>query len=298
MFVALALQAVPASAATTVGQTFTPGPVVCVTNDLSVLQDGVSSGNSYVVPSGGGVITRWSFEAATLPGTVLLALRVFTKQASPNYTAIAESTFQTLAASQLNTFPTRIPVSGGELIGFRATGNVGNFPCAIVPGSPVDQVAFTLPASTLGTSASHTQTADRRLDLSANLEPDADRDGFGDETQDLCPTQAGTQGPCVTCKGQVATIVGTNLPDAIVGTAGNDVIALLGGADQARAKAGNDLVCGGRGNDDLRGQTGKDKLFGEKGKDELNGGGGKGDLCNGGKGSDDAKGSCEKERSI
>jgi hypothetical protein len=31
----------------------------------------------------------------------------------------------------------------------------------------------------------------------ATIEPDADGDGFGDETQDQCPSQAGTQGQCV-----------------------------------------------------------------------------------------------------
>ena len=35
-----------------------------------------------------------------------------------------------------------------------------------------------------------------RLLLSAQLEPDADHDGYGDETQDQCPTDAATQGPC------------------------------------------------------------------------------------------------------
>ena len=30
----------------------------------------------------------------------------------------------------------------------------------------------------------------------ARLEADADRDGFGDETQDQCPTDASTQGAC------------------------------------------------------------------------------------------------------
>src|SRR5262249_49078219 len=34
--------------------------------------------------------------------------------------------------------------------------------------------------------------------VSAVIEPDADHDGFGDETQDQCPTQATTQGPCDT----------------------------------------------------------------------------------------------------
>jgi hypothetical protein len=34
--------------------------------------------------------------------------------------------------------------------------------------------------------------------VQADIEPDADHDGFGDETQDQCPTQATTQGPCDT----------------------------------------------------------------------------------------------------
>jgi hypothetical protein len=32
--------------------------------------------------------------------------------------------------------------------------------------------------------------------VAATIEPDADGDGFGDETQDQCPRQASTQGPC------------------------------------------------------------------------------------------------------
>jgi hypothetical protein len=34
--------------------------------------------------------------------------------------------------------------------------------------------------------------------VAGTIEPDADGDGFGDETQDQCPTQATTQGPCDT----------------------------------------------------------------------------------------------------
>jgi hypothetical protein len=32
--------------------------------------------------------------------------------------------------------------------------------------------------------------------VNADVEPDADADGFGDETQDFCDTDAATQGPC------------------------------------------------------------------------------------------------------
>ena len=34
----------------------------------------------------------------------------------------------------------------------------------------------------------------KRVNIQATLEPDADGDGYGDETQDLCPSQAATRG--------------------------------------------------------------------------------------------------------
>jgi hypothetical protein len=40
--------------------------------------------------------------------------------------------------------------------------------------------------------------ATEELLVQADIEPDADHDGFGDETQDQCPSQATTQGPCDT----------------------------------------------------------------------------------------------------
>lgn len=100
----------------------------------------------------------------------------------------------------------------------------------------------------------------------------------------------------LTCRGERATIVGTDGSDEIVGTTGRDVIAALGGNDQVKALAGNDLVCGGAGKDSLRGGKNKDKLYGQKGKDKLSGGGGK-DRCVGGKKDDSAK-KCEVEKSI
>ena len=40
--------------------------------------------------------------------------------------------------------------------------------------------------------------APNELLVAATIEPDADSDGFGDETQDQCPSQATTQGACDT----------------------------------------------------------------------------------------------------
>jgi hypothetical protein len=102
--------------------------------------------------------------------------------------------------------------------------------------------------------------------------------------------------PTVTCRGKVATLVGTGGVDSILGTGGNDVIAALGGNDKINARGGKDLVCAGGGKDRVNGKGGRDRLFGEAGNDRLNGGAGK-DRCNGGPGKDRAR-KCEKEKSI
>jgi Ca2+-binding RTX toxin-like protein len=131
-----------------------------------------------------------------------------------------------------------------------------------------------------------------RIDIAAKVEPDSDRDGFGDETQDQCPTNATVQGPCPlppapppTCRGKPATVVGTSGNDVRKGTSGKDVIVGLGGNDKLSGLAGNDLICGRAGKDTLNGGKGNDKLYGNAGKDTLNGGPGK-DKLKGGRGRD------------
>jgi Ca2+-binding RTX toxin-like protein len=126
--------------------------------------------------------------------------------------------------------------------------------------------------------------------FNADVEPDCDKDGLGDETQDQ------NLSTCPTCKGKRATIVGTNGNDVRSGTPGRDVIVGLGGQDKLSGNAGNDLVCGGKGKDNLYGGKGKDALLGQGAKDKLHGGGGK-DTCKGGKGNDSAT-ACEVEKSI
>jgi Ca2+-binding RTX toxin-like protein len=99
-----------------------------------------------------------------------------------------------------------------------------------------------------------------------------------------------------TCKGQQATIVGTEGNDVRSGTPGRDVMVGLGGNDSLSGLGGNDLICGGSGKDKLMGGAGSDTLLGQGGKDKLKGGGGK-DLCKGGKGNDSAS-KCEVEKSM
>jgi Ca2+-binding RTX toxin-like protein len=106
-----------------------------------------------------------------------------------------------------------------------------------------------------------------------------------------------------TCRGQRATIIGTQGADQLQGTAGLDVIVSFEGDDQVFGLGGKDVVCGGAGNDkeaggpgkdDLSGEAGRDKLKGGAGKDKLRGGAAK-DVLRGGKGRDLLKGGAGKD---
>jgi hypothetical protein len=289
---AAALIAIPssASAATQIGETFAPVAPACSEN-FTFLQS-VSPGAQYAAPAAG-VITSWSFEADAAPPP--LKFKVARPAGVNTFTMIGESALVTPQLNVLNTYPVQIPVQAGDTIGFyTSTAGQCNRPRSdyryhykkgdVVPPTMAD---FTLNTVT-----------EYQLDLSALLEPDCDKDGLGDETQDKnlsspsCPAQPSQPG----CKGQLPTITGTDGPDVIVGTPGADVITAMGGNDKVNGLGGKDLICGGAGKDTLRGGKGKDTVLGQAGKDKLKGGGGK-DICKGGKGNDTAS-KCEVKKSI
>lgn len=125
--------------------------------------------------------------------------------------------------------------------------------------------------------------ADQEILLQYTVEPDADGDNYGDESQDFCDGKAGTVYGCP----ESSVIEGTSGRDVIQGTPGNDLIL---------ARGGKDIVFGGDGNDVILGGGGKDRLFGGGGNDTLIGGAAK-DRCDGGDGADTAK-QCERRRNL
>ena len=78
-----------------------------------------------------------------------------------------------------------------------------------------------------------------------------------------------------TCRGEVATIVGTEQAEVIVGTDGADVIIAKGGGDTIRSLQGADIVCAGAGTDRVHGGKGRDALEGGNAADALVGGKGR-----------------------
>ena len=189
MFGALAPSAL---GAVTVGQTFTPD--VGFGGAGTWIQWG-SPGNTYTVPANG-VITSWSFEAAA-GTTPALKLKVVRSAGGSDYTTVGESRAETPLPSRLNTWPTRISVNQGDLIGHGYSGTT----LGARDGAAFNTVELCCDDPVLdpppGTTATYRiDSSNYQIDVAAVLEPDADHDGFGDESQDQCPTNANTQGPC------------------------------------------------------------------------------------------------------
>jgi hypothetical protein len=170
-----------ASAATQVGHTLMPGGACSLGFTWLQLQ--------YSAPSDG-VITGWDFQAGAAPPQ--LKFKVGRLVSGSTYSIVGESGIVTPAASTLNHYLVRIPVKADDLIGFYTVTTGGCDQGVMNPSftelTATGDVAPGAQASFIGEAF--------QMDVSASLEPDADHDGFGDETQDQCPTNASTQGPC------------------------------------------------------------------------------------------------------
>jgi hypothetical protein len=179
-----------ASAATTLGQTFpatADGSCVGTMAGYEVVQRQSASGPSYAAPSPG-VLTSWSFEGSSQPTT--LTLRVFRPTGTPQeFTVIAEGgPLQSIAASSgPHSFPTQISVAAGDLIGIHSTDGA----CAnnsLNSGDIYD--ARLLSIVPVGMTGVYSEGSGKVFDIAASLEPDCDKDGLGDETQDSNVTAA------------------------------------------------------------------------------------------------------------
>jgi hypothetical protein len=320
--------AVPASAsgAVTIGSNlagaanflFGCGNNTCTVTQRDLLVSATASGG-LVAPSDG-VVVRWRIKVGP-NGTTPVALRIIRRPEPVSEASTGGGTGPTVTppANQTSTYDVQLPIFAGNSVGID---------CCATPAGGSNVFSSSSGATLVGWDPALVDNAparspnvspaafnDLQLLVNADIEPDCDNDGLGDETQDpnissCAPPPPGTTPPPigipppgsppgtppVTCRGLNATIVGTEGSDVRTASQGQDVIAGLGGNDTLSGLGGKDVICGGRGKDTLRGGKGKDTLLGQKGKDTLRGGGGK-DVCKGGKGNDTAS-KCEVEKSI
>lgn len=192
---AVVIGAVPqtAAAGTNIGATC-EAPSYQTTTIMQFSVD--SSAPSYTVPAGGGILTRWAIsrEAGAIPNPT--KLKLFRLTAAPTSFIVVADEQQTVSAGY-NEFAARIPVSGGEVLGLYGATQTPY--CAGV-GSTLNRAVTLTPLGDLTLNSAATanmpggpQTV---LDVAAYIEPDADGDGFGDESQDACPINSSTQGSC------------------------------------------------------------------------------------------------------
>ena len=154
---------------------------------------------SYSVPTPGGVLTSWTIHLQRSDAAGDVTLKTLKPQSAPNvYVVGGQSVGQVgIGTDRTITFPARIAVAGGDRLSVQTPGigiyagsvNVtgGNGDLRVVNGTPTVGQTITSQAYAPGA----------HLALEAVVEPDADRDGFGDVSQDDCVADAARQaGPC------------------------------------------------------------------------------------------------------
>lgn len=225
-----------AGAVTTVGSSLRQRANLYVrcNSACSAFQSARPGGAGLRIPSDG-VITRWRVRAATLGKVRLRIVRV---DADGSYTSVAAGDFVALdrphspGQDVLYEFPVRIPVHEGDTIGLDRDAKAGGIFHTYGTNSTyaADEFAPALEDDATGVKPTSTE-AGRELLLNVDVEKDADGDGFGDETQDNCPTVANdqTDKPCTTATptpaspgGPTSTPV-TTTPPTSTGSAGPPV---------------------------------------------------------------------------
>jgi hypothetical protein len=163
---------------------------------------GVANGPGNPFPAAipaGGVVTRWTLNLVPEipPGVLSQGLKIIRPTGTPGQVQVVGESGLTVVNGGLNSFSTRIPVQAGDLLGtFGAAGGEG-ITVYCETGNPGDRVAITPGNPGVGASAAVIdEEGGLQVPIVVSVEPDADNDGFGDETQDQCPQSATTQAAC------------------------------------------------------------------------------------------------------
>ena len=191
------LLAAPASASVQIGQTFVPAQGC--SNRTMVQRSSVN--NAYVVPSDG-VLTSWTTEAGNPPQTV--AFKLFRPRGGNQFEVIGSSAHHTPPAGGSFTGNLSYKAKAGDLIGLHGNEGPGTPKCySIVAGSGSGWDMSFVDGEQFGTAtySAPDPGLGRQIDVSAILEPDADDDGLGDESQDGDDDNDGAQDTQDNCLG-------------------------------------------------------------------------------------------------
>jgi hypothetical protein len=179
-----------ASAATQLGVDGTPPAATGTRCSANFTRFPTNTPDQFRVPTPG-VITSWSFTTGDDAFTDFkFKVARFLNGTDTGLTVAASPA--NLPANTRTTTRARIPVLEGDRIGFY---NPTPGDCFIADSGSSVQIISGDPQPGQ-TNDYQSGSQDLVNPVSARLEPDADNDGYGDETQDQCPTNASTQGTC------------------------------------------------------------------------------------------------------
>lgn len=159
----------------------------------------LQNGGQAAAPSSG-VITQWKINLVPeVPFGVPTQLKVYRPTANETQFQVVSETASANVISGANTFPTRIPIQAGDHLGLFGSSPIGTLFCAEEPEAenPGNVMGFFNGNPSPGSTATLLGAESELLVPGiVRIEPDADNDGYGDETQDQCPQSASTQAAC------------------------------------------------------------------------------------------------------
>jgi hypothetical protein len=152
-----------------------------------------------------GVITKFRVRAYAVedPGQITFRVAdINLTEPNNNNSALASTTGtgptvtinpdESLSEAPITEVSGRLPVKKGQHLAVDISPSI-----SIIYNSSGNKFSYLFePPLVDGSGPRGSNEALNELLVAATIEPDADGDGFGDETQDQCPSQKSTQGPC------------------------------------------------------------------------------------------------------
>jgi hypothetical protein len=162
----------------------------------TIVQTAVGSGTAAAPIDG--VVVRWRVKTNGAGGP--FGLRIAKPFTGNLLIGAGASVLESATVAGTNEFATRLPIRVGDNLGLAITeateiSDVRYKEGVLTPGASTSYFAPELPEGGGGTAPSIVNNQAETF-FNADIEADADRDGFGDETQDRCVGVTGTSSGC------------------------------------------------------------------------------------------------------
>ncbi|MBS1863745.1 MAG: hypothetical protein JSS68_18780 [Actinobacteria bacterium] len=151
------------------------------------------TGSPYTIPYDGVIVSSGTYVGTTVEAGDTVQVQTVHKTGATTGTVVSEGTphgLLSLPTGAVSRFLDRLPAHAGDVLAarFHDSPLISSTAYFFKSTSAADETEFSEPAVAPGGSlAGNPTVAQRRVNLEAVLEPDEDQDGYGDDSQDLCP---------------------------------------------------------------------------------------------------------------